>query len=149
MPKMFTPESSVKAKEQTDFQRSFYVRRHADDDHWVELARRANVNLPMFYVRPSDAGVKGTLRKLNLDWNLYLEAYGWATTAEFEKLNPTFSMRPLTGLILELWDEQTRLTESCAAAASAREMQPGSAKPKRKQYPRGVAKAKRTALKPV
>jgi hypothetical protein len=147
MTKPFSAETSAKAREQSDLQRSHYTRKHADDDYWVDLARDAGVNLPMYYVRPSDAGVKGLLRKLKVDWNSYVEAYGWATAAEFEELNPKFSMRPLAGLILELWDEKRRSREACQAAADLRGLQVGNAQPKEPKYPRGVAKIRRAPLK--
>jgi hypothetical protein len=101
----------------------------------------------MFYVRPSDAAVKGLLRKLKISWIHYIEAYGWETTADFETLNPKFSMRPLAGLILELWDERRRSVEACEAAASYRGLRRGKAEPKTPKYPRGVAKARRAPLK--
>lgn len=146
MTKPFTTESSAKAREQSIAQRELYTRRHADEEHWVELARQANTMLPMFYVRPSDAAVKGLLRKLKIDWSIYLEAYGWETTADFERLNPKFSMRPLAGLILELWDERKRSKEACAAAAEYRGLKVGSEKSVKPRYPRGVAKARRVSL---
>jgi len=146
MTKPFTSESSAKAREKSELQRELYTRKHADDDYWVDLARDAGVNLPMFYVRPSDAGVKGLLRRLKIDWNTYIEAYGWQTAEEFEKLNPKFSMRPLAGLILELWDEKRRLREACEAAATFRGLQKGAAQPKEPKYPRGVAKTRRKPL---
>jgi len=149
MPKPFDSELIAKAKEQVDFQREHYIKKHADDDHWVDLARDANVTLPMFYVRPSDAGVKGLLRKLGLSWLHYIEAYGWETTADFERLNPKFSMRPLAGLILELWDERKRTLESLEAAAYHRGLTKGDGQAKPTKYPRGVAKVRRAPLKPV
>jgi hypothetical protein len=146
MTKPFTPESSAKAREQSELQRELYIRKHADDDYWVDLARDANINLPMYYVRPSDAGVKGLLRRLKVDWNSYIEAYGWQTAEEFEKLNPRYSMRPLAGLILELWDEKRRLRDACKAAADIRGLQVGAAQPKEPKYPRGVSKVRRKPL---
>jgi len=147
MPKPFDADLIAKAKLQVDLQREHYTRKHADDDHWVDLAREAEVVLPMFYVRPSDAAVKGLLRKLNISWIHYIEAYGWETTAEFEALNPKFSMRPLAGLILELWDERRRSIEACESAAAYRGLRRGKAKPKLPKYPRGLAKARREPLK--
>jgi len=147
MPKPFDAGLIAKAKVQVDLQREHYTRKHADDDHWVDLARDASVNLPMFYVRPSDAAVKGLLRKLKISWIHYIEAYGWETTADFETLNPKFSMRPLAGLILELWDERRRSVEACEAAASYRGLRRGKAEPKTPKDPRGVAKARRAPLK--
>lgn len=146
MPRPFDAELIAKAKEQTDLQRELYIRKHADDDYWVELARDAGITLPMYYVRPSDAAIKGTLRRLKLDWALYLEAFGWENSEHFERLNPRYSMRPLTGLLLELWDEQRRLKEACGAAAAARGVKPGDAAPKTRRYPRGVAKVRRKPL---
>jgi hypothetical protein len=146
MTKPFTPESSAKAREQSEIQRELYIRKHADDDYWVDLARDAGVSLPMFYVRPSDAGVKGLLRRLKIDWNTYIDAYGWQTTAEFEALNPRYSMRPLSGLILELWAEKRRLREACEAATSFRGVQRGDSQPKEPKYPRGVSKVRRKPL---
>ena len=143
----FSPESSAKAREQTDFQRELYTKKHADDAYWVDLAREARITLPMYYVRPSDAAVKGMLRRLKVSWINYIESYGWETTADFERLNPRFSMRPLAGLILELWDEQRRTQANCQAAADLRGMQVGDAKPKDFKYPRGVSKVRRTPLK--
>jgi hypothetical protein len=147
MTKPFDSEASAKAREQSEFQRELYIRKHADDDFWVDLARESGINLPMYYVRPSDSGVKGLLRKLKLDWNIYLEAYGWANTAEFEALNPRYSMRALSGLILELWAERQRLRESCVAAADMRGLKVGSAEPKTPKYPRGTSKVRRAPLK--
>lgn len=147
MVKPFDPESSAQAREQSAMQRELYIRKHADDDYWVDLAKDAGINLPMYYVRPSDAAVKGLLRRLKIDWNSYLEAYGWEDTASFEKLNPRYSMRALAGLILELWNEKRTSRESCQAAAALRGMTVGSAEPKQLKYPRGVAKVRRTPLK--
>lgn len=147
MTKPFSPETSALAREQSDFQRGLYTKKHADDDYWVDLAREAKISLPMYYVRPSDAAVKGMLRRLKVNWIVYLEAYGWENTSEFEALNPKFSMRPLAGLILELWDEQRRSQASCQAAAEMRGVQVGEAKPKAFRYPRGVGKTRRTPLK--
>ena len=147
MTKPFNSESSAKAREQSEFQRELYTRKHADDDFWVDLARDAEVNLPMYYVRPSDSAVKSLLRKLKIDWTTYVDAYGWESTAEFEALNPKFSMRPLAGLILELWSERQRLREGCQAAATVRGVRPGTAKPKEPRYPRGTAKVRRAPLK--
>lgn len=149
MTKPFSPESSAKAREQTDFQRDLYTKKHADDAYWVDLAREARITLPMYYVRPSDAAVKGMLRRLKVSWINYIESYGWETTADFERLNPRFSMRPLAGLILELWDEQRRTQANCQAAADLRGMQVGDAQPKDFKYPRGVSKIRRTPLKAV
>ena len=147
MTKPFDSEASAKAREQSEFQRELYIRKHADDDFWVDLAREAGVSLPMYYARPSDSGVKGLLRKLKVDWNIYLEAYGWENTAQFEALNPRYSMRALSGLILELWGERQRLRESCAAAADMRGVKVGSSEPKTFKYPRGTAKVRRAPLK--
>tara|TARA_R110000822_G_scaffold285625_1_gene406959 strand:- start:47 stop:508 length:462 start_codon:yes stop_codon:yes gene_type:complete len=145
----FSSETSAKAREQTDMQRVIYTKKHADDDYWVDLAREARINLPMYYVRPSDAAVKGLLRRLKVSWIAYLESYGWETTAEFEALNPKFSMRPLAGLILELWDEQRRSQASCQAAANMRGLTVGNAEIKDHKYPRGVSKSKRKPLKEI
>lgn len=147
MTKPFSPESSAKAKEQSDFQRELYRRKFLDDDHWVNLAKLAGVTLPMYYVRPSDAAVKSLLRRLHVSWDVYLEAFGWETTAEFEAYNPTFSMRPLAGLILELWDEKTRMLDGAAAAADARGIRAGAAKTRELKYPRGISKVRRKPLK--
>jgi len=84
---------------------------------------------------------------LKVSWTNYIESYGWETTADFERLNPKFSMRPLAGLILELWDEQRRSQANCQAAADLRGMQVGDAQPKDFKYPRGVAKTRRASLK--
>lgn len=146
MTRPFDTESSAKAREQSEAQREFYVRKHADDDYWVDLAKDAGVTLPMYYVRPSDAAVKALLRKLRIDWNTYVEAYGWATAEEFERLNPRFSMRPLSGLILELWSEKQRLKDNCAGAAGARGLATGESRPKEYKYPRGVSKVRRKPL---
>ena len=143
----FSSETSAKAREQTDMQRGIYIKKHADDDYWVDLAREANINLPMYYVRPSDAAVKGLLRRLKVSWLAYIESYGWENTADFEVLNPKFSMRPLAGLILELWDEQQRMVDGCKAAANIREISVGDAPARELKYPRGVAKVRRTPLK--
>lgn len=147
MPKQFDAALIAKAKEQVDLQREHYIKRHADDSYWTDLASDAGVNLPMFYVRPSDAAVKGLLRKLGVSWVHYIEAYGWQTTAEFEALNPKFSMRPLAGLILELWDERRRTLETLENAALHRGLKKGEGKSKPPKYPRGVAKVRRTPLK--
>jgi hypothetical protein len=147
MTKPFSPESSAKAREQSEFQRELYKRKFLDDDHWVNLAREAGIALPMYYVRPSDAAVKSLLRRLRVSWDVYLEAFGWETTADFEKLNPIYSMRPLAGLILELWDEQQRMVDGCKAAANIREISVGDAPARELKYPRGVAKVRRTPLK--
>jgi len=147
MTKPFSPESSAKAREQSEFQRELYKRKFLDDDHWVNLAREAGIALPMYYVRPSDAAVKSLLRRLRVSWDVYLEAFGWETTADFEKLNPIYSMRPLAGLILELWDEQQRMVDGCKAAANIREIIVGDAPARELKYPRGVAKVRRTPLK--
>jgi hypothetical protein len=146
MTRPFDPESSAKAREQSELQREHYIRKHADDDYWVDLARDAGVMLPMYYVRPSDAAVKSLLRKLRVDWVSYIESYGWETTEAFEHLNPRYSMRALSGLILELWSERRRMQEACVAAAGARGVQTGSAQTKEHRYPRGVAKVKRKPL---
>lgn len=147
MTKPFSPESSAKAREQSDFQRELYKRKFLDDDHWVWLAKLAGVTLPMYYVRPSDAAVKSLLRRLRVSWDIYLEAFGWETTADFERYNPTYSMRPLAGLILELWDEQQRLIDGCKDAAAVREVNVGQARARELKYPRGVSKVRRAPLK--
>jgi hypothetical protein len=147
MTKPFSTESSAKAREQSEFQRELYKRKFLDDDHWVNLAREAGIALPMYYVRPSDAAVKSLLRRLRVSWDVYLEAFGWETTADFEKLNPIYSMRPLAGLILELWDEQQRMVDGCKAAANIREISVGDAPARELKYPRGVAKVRRIPLK--
>ena len=146
MTRPFDPESSAKAREKSELQREHYIRKHADDDYWVDLAKDAGVTLPMYYVRPSDAAVKSLLRKLRVDWTAYVESYGWETTEDFERLNPRYSMRALSGLILELWSERRRMQEACLAAAGARGVQTGSAPVKEHRYPRGVAKVKRKPL---
>jgi hypothetical protein len=146
MVKPFTTESAAKAREASDAQREIYTRKFMEDDQWVELAKRAGIHLPMFYARPSDSAIKGVLRKLNVPWELYLEAYGWKNADHFETLNPRYSMRPLTGLILELWDEQNRLKESCEGAADARGVKLGDEKPKKMKFPRGVPKGKRPPI---
>jgi 3-mercaptopyruvate sulfurtransferase SseA len=74
MPKQFDAALIAKAKEQVDLQREHYTKRHADEAYWADLAADAKVNLPMFYVRPSDAAVKGLLRKLGVSWVHYIEA---------------------------------------------------------------------------
>lgn len=147
MPKQFDAALIAKAKEQVDLQREHYTKRHADEAYWTDLAADAKVNLPMFYVRPSDAAVKGLLRKLGVSWVHYIEAYGWQAAAEFEALNPKFSMRPLAGLILELWDERRRTLETLENAALHRGLKKGEGKAKPAKYPRGVAKVRRTPLK--
>ena len=147
MTRPFSPESSAKAREQSEFQRELYKRKFLDDDHWVNLARDANISLPMYYVRPSDAAVKSLLRRLRVSWDVYLEAFGWETTADFERYNPTYSMRPLAGLILELWDEQLRMIEGCEVAAETRGISRGESKAREMKYPRGVAKVRRAPLK--
>lgn len=146
MTRPFDAETSAKAREQSEVQREFYTRKHADDDYWVDLAKDAGVSLPMYYVRPSDAAVKALLRKLKIDWVTYLEAYGWENTEQFEKLNPKFSMRPLAGLILELWGEKQRMKDACVGAAESRGATVGEAKPKLYRYPRGTAKVRRKPL---
>ena len=72
MTRPFDPESSAKAREKSELQREHYIRKHADDDYWVDLAKDAGVTLPMYYVRPSDAAVKSLLRKLRVDWLSYV-----------------------------------------------------------------------------
>ena len=147
MTKPFSPESSAKAREQSDFQRELYKRNFLDDDHWVNLSREAGINLPMYYVRPSDAAVKSLLRRLRVSWDVYLEAFGWETAADFERYNPTYSMRPFAGLILELWDEQQRMVDGCKDAAAIREIRVGDAQARELKYPRGTAKVRRAPLK--
>jgi len=146
MTRPFTPESAALAREASEMQKSIYKKDFLEEDRWKELAKEAGITLPFFFARPSDSAIKSALRRLNLSWNLYLEAYGWEDAAHFERLNPNWSMRPLTGLILELWDEKRRLLESCSNGSLGRGAAPGAAKPKKEKMPRGVAKAKRKPI---
>lgn len=147
MPAPFDSSSSLKAKEAADLQRELYRRDFLDDDHWKELARKSGLNMPPYYTRPSDTAIKASLRKLNLSWGEWVEAFGWENAEHFERLNPRWSMRPLTGLILELWAEKQALKQNAREAAKHREISTGDALPKPYKYPQGVAKAKRKPIK--
>lgn len=147
MPKQFTPESAALAKEAAELQKNIYSRKFLEDDRWRELAKDAGVTLPPFFARPSDSGIKSALRRLGVSWNLFVEAYGWESSEHFERLNPKWGMRPLTGLILELWDEKNRLKEACYNMSIERGAAMGGASPRKERMPRGVAKAKRAPLK--
>lgn len=149
MPTPFTPESASKALEAAEAQKNIYSRTFLEDDRWRELAKEAGVSLPPFFARPSDSSIKSALRRLGISWNIFVEAYGWESAEHFERLNPTWGMRPLTGLILELWDEKRRLKEACYGMALERGAAMGGGKPRKETMPRGVAKAKRKPLKKV
>lgn len=146
MPVPFNTDSSAKAREASDQQRGLYKRDFLDDDHWKELAKDSGVSLPPYYTRPSDSAIKATLRKLKISWDTWVEAFGWENAEQFEKMNPMWSMRPLTGLILELWAERESLKQNMRGAANYRGIQTGVAKPKDPRYPQGVAKAKRKPI---
>lgn len=147
--KAFTPETAAAARATIEMQQNRYNREFLEDDHWKELAREAGAHLPMYYARPSDTEIRRWLKKLDVTWTTYLEAYGWESAEQFEKLNPTFSMRPLAGLILELWNEMRQVRNSCVEGAVARGLVTGDAKPKTPRYPRGLAKARRAPLTPI
>lgn len=147
MPTPFNSELSAKARESTDAQRVHYKRDFLDDDHWKELARKSGVNMPPYYTRPSDTAIKATLRKLNISWGDWIDAFGWENAEQFEQMNPRWSMRPLTGLILELWAEKQSLRRNLKEAASYRGINPGEATSKPSKYPQGVAKSKRKPIK--
>lgn len=147
--KPFTTETAAKAQEAAEMQRNLYTREFLEDGRWRDLAKAANLNMPPFFARPSDSAIKSTLRRLGVSWNQFIEAYGWQSAAEFETLNPKWGMRPLTGLILELWDEKERLKMSCSEMADARGATRGSAAPRKEKMPRGVAKAKRPPLEVI
>lgn len=148
MTRPFDTESSLAAKQAAELQKSIYIREFMEEDNWKVLAKEAGITLPFFFARPSDSAIKSALRRLNLSWNLFVEAYGWGSAAEFERLNPNWSMRPLTGLILELWDEKRRLLESAANVSEGRGAVRGNAQPRKEQMPKGVAKVKRAKILP-
>jgi hypothetical protein len=147
MTKPFNSETAAAAREAADAQKLIYTREFMEEDRWKELAKDAGISLPFYFARPSDSAIKSVLRRLGLSWNLYTEAYGWEDASHFERLNPKWSMRPLTGLILELWDEKRRLVEACQNGVWGRNAIAGSASPKKERMPKGVAKAKRPLLR--
>ena len=142
----FDSESSQKALEVAEIQREYYRREFLEDDRWKELAKEAGVMLPPFYTRPSDTAIKSTLRRLRVSWDNFVEAFGWKDAADFERLNPTWSMRPLTGLILELWQEKQMMREACKNAAEGRGLTTGKTEAKITKYPKGTGKRKRAPL---
>lgn len=146
MTRPFDSKSALAAREAAEAQKSIYIREFLEDERWRELAKEAGITLPFYFARPSDSAIKSLLRRLNVSWNLYVEAYGWEDAAHFERLNPKWSMRPLTGLILELWDEKRRLLEACQNGVWGRGAASGAATPRKEKMPRGVAKAKRKPL---
>jgi hypothetical protein len=146
MTRPFNTETAAAARAAADLQKSIYIREFVEEDRWKELAKEAGINLPFFFARPSDSAIKSLLRRLNISWNMYVEAYGWEDAAHFEELNPKWSMRPLAGLILELWDEKRRLLEAAENVSTGRGAIMGGAKPRKERMPRGVAKSKRTPI---
>ena len=142
----FTTETAAQAREAAAAQKLIYDRVYLEEGRWKELAKEAGISLPFFFARPSDTAIKSALRRLNVSWNMYVEAYGWENAEHFERLNPTWSMRPLTGLILELWDEKRRLVEACQNGVWGRGAAAGAARPKRERMPKGVGRARRKPL---
>lgn len=146
MPVPFNTETSAKARETSEQQRGHYKRDFLDDDHWKELAKKSGVGLPPYYTRPSDSAIKAILRKLKISWEVWMDAFGWENAEQFETMNPAWSMRPLTGLILELWAEREAMKQNMREAAGYRGIITGNSQPKQLRYPQGVAKAKRKPI---
>lgn len=105
----FTVETSIKARETLDEQRTKYRKDYTDDEYWKELAKSIGVRIPPYYTRPSDADIKHWLKTCKVPYSQFVEAYGWKDSAEFEKMNPTHGMKIIAGLILELREENLRV----------------------------------------
>jgi hypothetical protein len=144
---MFTSESSMKAREAAEEQKSIYTKEFMEEERWKDLAREARISLPFWFARPSDQAIKSLLRRLGVSYNTYIEAFGWESAAHFEQLNPKWGMRPLAGLILELWEEKQNMAYSAQLAADGRGALRGEGRPRKEVMPRGVAKARRKPIK--
>ena len=77
-----------------------------DDGHWVDLARKYYVRLPIWKTAPTTEKMRYWLRKFRVRETEYLEATGYKVLEDFMRLNPDWPLRAWVGLLLEYVNER-------------------------------------------
>jgi len=81
-------------------------RNFADNGHWIELARKLYVRLPVYGSQPTDEKMRYWLRKFRVVEGTYLLATGYKELADFRALNPDWPLRAWVGLLIEYVTER-------------------------------------------
>ena len=80
----------------------------ADAEHWRQLARERGYRLPHWYQPMTPKGMEQVLRNLELDRQLYRDAFGLKTYQDLIDRNPNTPLWVFAGWALELLgDKQT------------------------------------------
>ena len=72
-----------------------------DAEFWGDLAKKLYVHLPIWSIEVTTEKMKKWLRKFRVKEKEYLEATGYDTLEDFQRLNPTWPLRAWVGLLLE------------------------------------------------
>lgn len=85
----------------------FYKGTDADQDNWIDLAKKYKIRLPLWRLPCTSGGMRRFLKKLNISVEDYLSRNEEKNLREFNKRNPTWPLRAWVGLQLEWieWDQ--------------------------------------------
>lgn len=78
-----------------------YRKDFADDETWVELAKKLYIRLPNWATPPDERHMRRWLRKFKVPEKAYLDATGYEALSDFTKYNPDWPLRAWLGLLLE------------------------------------------------
>ncbi len=73
----------------------------ADEDTWLELAKRFYIRLPIWKTEPTDSAMQKWLRRFKVTERDYLMATGYTQLSDFRRLNPDWPLRAFVGVLLE------------------------------------------------
>lgn len=80
---------------------------YEDENCWTELAKEANVRLPLRNVPATEVKyVRKLLKRLNIDQKEWLDVEGYSSLKQFGLNNPEWTARAHCGLVLEWWKEK-------------------------------------------
>ena len=109
--KEMTPEQRLEMRQkaaQTRLDKQAYAEanlklEYADMSHWEGLAKEAGVRLPHHNTPNTDTKyIKRIAKKIGVDINQWLvEGVGATSLADLNNLNPTYTARAMSGLLLE------------------------------------------------
>lgn len=80
--------------------------------YWEELALKYNVRLPMNWIPPSTNNIRKWLKKLGISQQEFYDWFKYQSLKEFAKLNPSWNMKSLVGLLLEYLESKPREIDS-------------------------------------
>lgn len=77
-----------------------------DSDLWNEIAAERGLKLPIWQYPPTNQNITRWLRKLDIRRSEFLQWGGYAELSDFARLNPTWPLRALVGVLLEYASER-------------------------------------------